>query len=333
MYSMKKILNRPEDVVEEMINGLVEVHDDIVHRVGDTRVVARNYEGKGKVGLVSGGGSGHEPSHAGFVGKGMLSAAVCGDVFTSPTVDQVYEGIKAADKGAGVFLVIKNYTGDVINFEMAKEMAEENDGIKVDYVITNDDIAVEDSTWTEGRRGVAGTVLVHKICGALAENGASLEEIKEESEKLLPEMATLGLALTPAIVPQAGKPGFELAEDEIEFGIGIHGEPGYRKLKLQTSAEMAKEFYTKIKKELELTASDEVVVFVNGMGGTPLMEQYVFANDVLKLLAADNVKVAKKILGDKMTSIEMAGISLTIFRIKDKKWLELLNQEVEVIAW
>lgn len=332
-YNMKKILNRPEDVVEEMIKGLVQVHDDIVHRVGDTRVIARNYEGKGKVGLVSGGGSGHEPSHAGFVGKGMLSAAVCGDVFTSPTVDQVYEGIKAADKGAGVFLVIKNYTGDVINFEMAKEMAEENDGIKVDYVITNDDIAVEDSTWTEGRRGVAGTVLMHKIAGALAENGATLAEIKAEAEKLLPNMASLGLALSPATVPEAGKPGFELADDEIEFGIGIHGEPGYRKEKLQTSAKMAKEFYTKIKKELELTNADEVVMFVNGMGSTPLMEQYVFANDVLDLLAKDNIKVAKKILGELMTSIDMAGVSLTILRLKDKKWLDLLNQEVKVIAW
>jgi dihydroxyacetone kinase-like protein len=330
---MKKILNRPEDVVEEMISGLVLVHDDIVHRVGDTRVVARNYEGKGKVGLVSGGGSGHEPSHAGFVGKGMLSAAVCGDVFTSPTVDQVYEGIKAADKGAGVFLVIKNYTGDVINFEMAREMAKEEDGIKVDFVITNDDIAVEDSTWTEGRRGVAGTVLMHKIVGALAENGASLEELKETAEKVLPEMASLGLALTAATVPQAGKPGFELADDEIEFGIGIHGEPGYSKEKLQTSAEMAKEFYVKIKKELKLTDEDEVVMFVNGMGATPLMEQYLFANDVLALLAKDNINVAKKILGDKMTSIDMAGISLTILRLKDKKWLELLNQDVEVIAW
>lgn len=332
-YNMKKILNRPEDVVEEMIRGLVVVHDDIVHRVGDSRVVARNYEGKGKVGLVSGGGSGHEPSHAGFVGKGMLSAAVCGDVFTSPTVDQVYEGIKAADKGAGVFLVIKNYTGDVINFEMAKEMAEEEDGIKVEYVITNDDIAVEDSTWTEGRRGVAGTVLMHKIAGALAENGATLDELKVEAEKLLPEMASLGLALHAATVPEAGKPGFELAEDEIEFGIGIHGEPGYQRLKLQTSSEMAKEFYTKIKKELDLKADDEVVMFVNGMGATPLMEQYVFANDVLALLAKDNIKVAKKILGDKMTAIDMAGISLTILRLKDKKWLDLLNQDVEVIAW
>ena len=330
---MKKILNRPEDVVEEMIRGFVSTHEDIVHRVDDSRVVARNYEGKGKVGLISGGGSGHEPSHAGFVGKGMLSAAVCGDVFTSPTVDQVYEGIKAADKGAGVFLVIKNYTGDVINFTMAKEMAEENDNIKVDYVVTNDDIAVEGSTWTEGRRGVAGTVLVHKILGALAENGASLEQVKAESEKVIKEMATLGLALTPAIVPQAGKPGFELGEDEIEFGLGIHGEPGYRRAKLQSSKVMAKEFYDKIKAELKLSAGEKVVAFVNGLGGTPLMEQYVFMNDVLDLLKADHIEVPKKVIGNKMTSIEMQGISLTLLRLKDPKWLEYLNQEVEVAAW
>lgn len=330
---MKKILNRPEDVVEEMICGFVATHEDIVHRVDDSRVVARNYEGKGKVGLISGGGSGHEPSHAGFVGKGMLSAAVCGDVFTSPTVDQVYEGIKAADKGAGVFLVIKNYTGDVINFTMAKEMAEENDNIKVDYVVTNDDIAVEGSTWTEGRRGVAGTVLVHKILGAIAENGASLAEVKAESEKVIKEMATLGLALTPAIVPQAGKPGFELGADEIEFGLGIHGEPGYRRAKLQPSKVMAKEFYDKIKAELKLSSGEKVVAFVNGLGGTPLMEQYVFMNDVLDLLKADKIDVPKKVIGNKMTSIEMQGISLTLLRLKDPKWLEYLNQEVEVAAW
>lgn len=330
---MKKILNRPEDVVEEMINGLVATHDNIVHRVGDTRVVARNYEGNGKVGLVSGGGSGHEPSHAGFVGKGMLSAAVCGDVFTSPTVDQVYEGIKAADKGAGVFLVIKNYTGDLINFTMAKEMAEEMDNIKVDSVTVNDDIAVEGSTWTEGRRGVAGTVLVHKILGAMAENNATLDEIKNESEVLINEMATLGLALTPAIVPQAGKPGFELADDEIEFGLGIHGEPGYRRAKLHESKAMAQEFIDKIVAELKLKQGEEVVAFVNGMGGTPLMEQYVFMNDVLTILKGLDIHVSRKIIGNKMTSIEMQGISLTLLRIKNKRWVEYLDQEVKVAAW
>ncbi len=329
---MKKIINSTENVVEEMIEGLVNVHDNLVHRVSDTRVIARNYEGKGKVGLVSGGGSGHEPSHAGFVGQGMLSAAVCGDVFTSPTVDQVYEGIKAADQGAGVFLVIKNYTGDVMNFQMAAEMAADMDDIKVEYIITNDDIAVEDSTWTEGRRGVAGTVLVHKILGALAEEGKSLEEIKAVADKLITHMASLGLALHPATTPQAGKPGFELGEDEIEFGIGIHGEPGYRKEKLKTSKEMAEEFYAKIKKELAIEKDDKVVVFVNGMGATPLMEQYVFANDVLGLLADDGVVVAKKILGDYMTAIDMAGISLTILKLADN-WLDLLNEEAKTIAW
>lgn len=329
---MKKIINRPEDVVEQMLSGIVSVHDDVVHRVGDSRVIVRNYKGEGKVGLVSGGGSGHEPSHAGFVGQGMLSAAVCGDVFTSPTVDQVYEGIKAADQGAGVFLVIKNYTGDVMNFQMAAEMATDMDDIIVDYIIVNDDIAVEDSTWTEGRRGVAGTVLVHKILGALAEQGKTLEEIKAVADVLVTRMASLGLALHPATTPQAGKPGFELAEDEIEFGIGIHGEPGYRKEKIKPSHDMAVEFYEKIKKELNLVENDRVVAFVNGMGATPLMEQYVFANDVLELLKADNVVVEKKLLGDYMTAIDMAGISLTVLKLQDN-WLELLNEEAKTIAW
>ena len=329
---MKKIINRPEDVVEQMLSGIVSVHDDVVHRVGDSRVIVRNYKGEGKVGLVSGGGSGHEPSHAGFVGQGMLSAAVCGDVFTSPTVDQVYEGIKAADQGAGVFLVIKNYTGDVMNFQMAAEMATDMDDIKVDYIIVNDDIAVEVSTWTEGRRGVAGTVLVHKILGALAEQGRTLEEIKAVADVLVTRMASLGLALHPATTPQAGKPGFELAEDEIEFGIGIHGEPGYRKEKIKPSHDMAVEFYEKIKKELNLVENDRVVAFVNGMGATPLMEQYVFANDVLELLKADNVVVEKKLLGDYMTAIDMAGISLTVLKLQDN-WLELLNEEAKTIAW
>ncbi|MEI7667613.1 MAG: dihydroxyacetone kinase subunit DhaK, partial [Erysipelotrichaceae bacterium] len=323
---MKKIINRPEDLVEQMMRGLVSAHDNIVHRVGTTRVVARNYEGKGKVGLISGGGSGHEPSHAGFVGKGMLSAAVCGDVFTSPTVDEVHNAIVAANKGAGVLMVIKNYTGDVVNFQMAAEQAEE-EGIKVDYCITSDDIAVENSTWTTGQRGVAGTIFVHKILGALAEEGKDLKAIKAESDRLIPEIKTLGLALSPATTPASGKPGFELADDEIEFGIGIHGEPGYEKVKLKTSAEMAKEFYVKIKNSFGLKADDKVVVLVNGMGATPLMEQYVFFNDVMELFAKDHITVAKKMVGDYMTSIDMAGMSLTVLRLKDPKWLELLNRE------
>lgn len=330
---MKKIINRPEAVVDEMLNGLVGAHHDLVFRVEGTDVIARNYVGENKVGLISGGGSGHEPSHAGFVGKGMLSAAVCGAVFTSPSVDQVYEGIKAADKGAGVFMVVKNYTGDVMNFEMAAEMARDEDNIEVDYIIVNDDIAVEDSTWTQGRRGVAGTVLVHKILGALAENGASLAEIKEAAEKVIKNLASLGLALSAATTPESGKKGFELADDEIEFGIGIHGEPGYRKEKLHSAKEMEEEFFDKIKNELHLDSNSEVVVLVNGMGATPLMEQYVFVNDVLNRLKEENIQVAKTLVGDYMTSIDMAGISLTLLKVEDPKWVEYLNQPVETIAW
>ena len=330
---MKKIINKPENVVDEMLNGLANAHSDLVYRVEGTDVIARHYAGDGKVGLISGGGSGHEPSHAGFVGQGMLSAAVCGAVFTSPSVDQVYEGIKAADQGAGVFMVVKNYTGDVMNFEMAAEMAKDEDNIEVEYVIVNDDIAVEDSTWTEGRRGVAGTVLVHKIAGAVADNGGSLADVKETAERVNKNLATLGLALEAATTPEAGKKGFELADDEIEFGIGIHGEPGYRKEKLHTSLETMEEFYGKLKGALELTEGSEIVVMVNGMGATPLMEQYVFANDVLNQLAEDGVKVAKTLVGDYMTAIDMAGLSLTFLKVEDPKWVEYLNQEVHTIAW
>jgi dihydroxyacetone kinase-like protein len=329
---MKKIINRPQDVVEEMMEGIVTAHGNLVHRVGKTRTLARKYEGKGKVGLISGGGSGHEPSHGGFVGQGMLSAAVFGNVFTSPTPDMVFDAIKAANKGAGVFMVVKNYTGDVMNFEMAKDMAE-MEGIKVDYCVTNDDIAVENSTWTEGRRGVAGTVFVHKILGAAAENGASLADIKKLSETLIPEIKSIGLALSPATTPESGKPGFTLGEDEIEFGIGIHGEPGYKRLKLQPSKDMAKEFYSKIKTALGLKPNEKVVVMVNGMGATPPMELYVFMNDVNNLLKTDNVHLAKAYVGNYMTSIDMAGLSLTVLRLKDEAWLKHLEQAAHTIAW
>lgn len=329
---MKKIINHPADAVEEMLEGISAVHPSILYKIQNTRVLASKYKNAGKVGLVSGGGSGHEPSHAGFVGKGMLSAAVCGDVFTSPSPDQILEAIKAAEQGAGVFLIIKNYSGDVMNFEMAKELAEMED-IQVDYAIVDDDIAVEDSTYTSGRRGVAGTIFVHKILGAAAEQGYSLQEIKQLSEQLIPNIKTLGLALSPATVPEVGKPGFSLDEDEIEFGIGIHGEPGYRREKLQPSKELALELYEKIKKELSLTSKDQVVILVNGMGSTPLMEQYIFAKDVMSLLTKDKITVSNQLVGNYMTAIDMAGISLTILRLKDSKWLEWINQPVETIAW
>lgn len=330
---MKKIINNADQVVDEMLDGMVFAYDSLVERVPETMVIARKVEKKNKVGLVSGGGSGHEPAHAGFVGKGMLSSAVAGQVFTSPTPDQVLEGIKVADEGAGVFLVIKNYTGDVMNFEMAQELAEMED-IEVETVVVDDDIAVEDSTWTAGKRGIAGTVLVHKILGAAAEEGLSLKEIKELADKLVPNIKSIGVALSPATNPEAGSPGFEIDEDEIEFGVGIHGEPGYRREKLQPSKDLAKELVDKLKEAFDWNSGDEYAVLVNGMGATPLMEQFIFMNDVKKLLVdEEGLNLSFRKVGDYMTSIDMEGLSLTLLKLEDAKWLEYLNAPEETISW
>lgn len=329
---MKKIINRPEDVVTEMLDGIAYVHDDLVERLDGYDVIVRKAEKTAKVALISGGGSGHEPSHAGFVGEGMLSAAVCGAVFTSPTPDQILEAIKAADEGAGVFMVIKNYSGDIMNFEMAQEMAEMED-ITVDSIVVDDDIAVEDSLYTQGRRGVAGTVLVHKILGYAAAQGKSLEDIKALAEQLVPNIKTIGLALSGATVPEVGKPGFVLEDDEFEYGIGIHGEPGYKKEKLQPSAQLATELVDKLLADFDAKEGDEFALLINGMGATPLMEQYVFANDVSQLLSDKGVKVTYKKLGDYMTSIDMAGLSLTLVKIEDPEWVTALNAPVTTVAW
>lgn len=329
---MKKILNQPTDVVTEMLDGLAYVHNDLVHRVEGFDIIARNEEKLGKVALISGGGSGHEPSHAGFVGEGMLSAAVCGAVFTSPTPDQVLEAIKEADEGAGVFMVIKNYSGDIMNFEMAQDMAE-MEGIDVASVVVDDDIAVEDSLYTQGKRGVAGTILVHKILGHAARHGKSLQEIKAIADELVPNIHTVGLALSGATVPEVGKPGFVLAEDEIEFGIGIHGEPGYRKEKMQPSKALATELVDKLIESFDAKSGEKYGVLINGMGATPLMEQYVFANDVAKLLEDKGIEVNYKKLGNYMTSIDMAGLSLTLIKLENQEWLEALNSDVTTIAW
>ncbi|HEO5247008.1 TPA: dihydroxyacetone kinase subunit DhaK [Streptococcus agalactiae] len=329
---MKKILNQPTDVVTEMLDGLTYVHNDLVHRIEGFDIIARNEEKSGKVALISGGGSGHEPSHAGFVGEGMLSAAVCGAVFTSPTPDQVLEAIKEADEGAGVFMVIKNYSGDIMNFEMAQDMAE-MEGIEVASVVVDDDIAVEDSLYTQGKRGVAGTILVHKILGHAARHGKSLQEIKAIADELVPNIHTVGLALSGATVPEVGKPGFVLAEDEIEFGIGIHGEPGYRKEKMQPSKALATELVDKLIESFDAKSGEKYGVLINGMGATPLMEQYVFANDVAKLLEDKGIEVNYKKLGNYMTSIDMAGLSLTLIKLENQEWLEALNSDVTTIAW
>lgn len=328
---MKKIINQPEEILNQMLEGLTYAYSDLVERVEETDVIVRKDKNEGKVGLVSGGGSGHEPSHAGFVGKGMLSAAVCGEIFTSPTPDQVLEGIKAADTGSGVLLIIKNYSGDVMNFEMAKDMAE-MEGIQVEQIIVDDDIAVEDSTYTAGRRGVAGTVLVHKILGAYADQGKTLAEIKEVADRLVPNIKTIGVALTGATVPAVGKPGFVLEEDEIEYGVGIHGEPGYRKEKLQPSKDLAKELVEKLKGEFAWQTGDKYAVLVNGLGSTPLMEQFVFINDVKELLNKEGLVIEFKKVGDLMTAIDMTGLSLTMVKLEDN-WAEQLNYPVATIGW
>ena len=329
---MKKIINKPENIVTEMLDGLAYVHNDLVHRVEGFDIIARNEQVAGQVGLISGGGSGHEPAHAGFVGDGMLSAAIAGAVFTSPTPDQILEAIKEADQGAGVFMVVKNYSGDIMNFEMAQELAE-MEGIEVASVVVDDDIAVENSLYTQGRRGVAGTIFVHKILGHAAREGKSLAEIKDLADKIVPNIHTIGLALSGATVPEVGKPGFVLAEDEIEYGIGIHGEPSYRKESMQPSRQLAEELTGKLLESFDAKSGDRYALLINGMGATPLMEQYVFANDVASLLRDAGLEVIYRKLGNYMTSIDMAGLSLTLMKIEDDAWLEALESPVKTIAW
>ena len=329
---MKKIINKPENIVTEMLDGLAYVHSDLVHRIEGFDIVARNEQVAGQVGLISGGGSGHEPAHAGFVGDGMLSATIAGAVFTSPTPDQILEAIKEADQGAGVFMVVKNYSGDIMNFEMAQELAE-MEGIEVASVVVDDDIAVENSLYTQGRRGVAGTIFVHKILGHAAREGKSLAEIKDLADKIVPNIHTIGLALSGATVPEVGKPGFVLAEDEIEYGIGIHGEPGYRKESMQPSRQLAEELTGKLLESFDAKSGDRYALLINGMGATPLMEQYVFANDVASLLRDAGLEVIYRKLGNYMTSIDMAGLSLTLMKIEDDAWLTALESPVKTIAW
>jgi dihydroxyacetone kinase-like protein len=328
---LKKVINAPQDVVAQMIQGMVLAFPEYVRKVDTADVIVRVNPKTDKVALVSGGGSGHEPSHAGFVGPGMLDAGVCGPVFTSPTPDAVFEAIKAVQTDAGVLLVIKNYTGDVMNFEMAMEMAEA-EGIKVDKVIIDDDVAVENSTWTVGRRGVAGTVFLHKIAGAKAEAGGSLEEVKTVAEKVVANVRSMGMSLTPCTIPEAGKPGFELAEDEMEVGLGIHGEPGVRREKIKPANEIVDELLEKILGDMELTAGEEVAVLVNGLGSTPLMELFIVNNRVHQVLTEKGLKIHKTLLGEYMTAIEMAGFSISVLKL-DPELKELLGATADTPAF
>lgn len=327
---MKKIINDVANVEEEMILGLVKAAPQKLRKLDYGTIVVREPKQEDKVALVSGGGSGHEPAHGGYVGKGMLDCAVAGTVFTSPTPDQVLEGIKAVATDKGVLCVVKNYTGDVMNFEMAIEMAAD-EGIKADYVVVNDDVAVKDSLYTTGRRGVAGTIFVHKIAGAKAAEGASLEEVKAAAEKVIANVRSMGMAIEPCTVPAAGKPGFELSDTEMEIGIGIHGEPGTHREALGTADSIAKTLLDNILADLDYSGSD-VVVLVNGMGGTPLMELYIVNNFVQDYLKEKGVRVYDTMVGNYMTSIEMAGFSLTLLRL-DEEMKKLYDAKADTLAW
>ncbi|SEJ96769.1 dihydroxyacetone kinase DhaK subunit [Propionispira arboris] len=317
---MKKIINDPDQVVEEMLQGIVFAHPT-VRRLPGYNVLVREVISQ-KVGLVSGGGSGHEPAHGGFVGKGMLDGAVAGSVFTSPTPDQVYEAIKAVDQKKGVLLIIKNYTGDVLNFEMAGELAEA-DGIRVEKVIVNDDVAVENSTWTTGRRGIAGTIFVHKIAGAKAEAGADLDDVKRVAEKVIDNVRSMGMALASCTVPAVGKPSFSLDENQVEIGIGIHGEPGTHREALKTADEITSQLMDKILNELNVSQKDEVAVLINGLGATPLMELYIINRKVSQILTSKEIRVAKTYVNNYMTALDMGGFSISILKL-DTELKELL---------
>jgi dihydroxyacetone kinase-like protein len=315
---MKKLINDVDNVVHEMLNGMTAAYPQYIERVPGTDVVIRTGAKKtDKVVLISGGGSGHEPAHGGYVGKGMLDAAVAGAVFTSPTPDQVYEAIHATECGKGALLIIKNYTGDVMNFEMAGEMASDED-ILVDQVIVADDVAVENSTWTTGRRGIAGTVFVHKIAGACAETGADLPEVKRVAEKVIANVRSMGMAVSPCTVPAVGKPGFDLAEDEVEIGIGIHGEPGTHREKIAPVNNTADHLVGKILDEGIYAEGDEVAVMVNGMGATPLSELFIANLRVNEILAEKKIKIYKTLVGNYMTSLDMAGFSVTLLKLDDE---------------
>lgn len=327
---MKKIINHVDNVEQEMIAGLVKAYPHHLRKLDCGTVVVRASKKQSKVALISGGGSGHEPAHGGFVGEGMLDAAVAGAVFTSPTPDQIYEGIKAVATDKGVLMVVKNYTGDVMNFEMAADLAKD-EGVQVDHVVVNDDVAVKDSLYTTGRRGVAGTVFVHKIAGAKAEAGADLPAVKAVAQKVIDNVRTMGMAITACTVPAAGKPGFDLSETEMEIGIGIHGEPGTHREALLPADAIVTMLMDKILGDLDFTGR-EVAVMINNAGATPNMELFIVNNKVHDILTEKGVKIYKTFVGAYMTSIEMAGFSITLLRLDDEM-KQLLDAKADTPAF
>jgi len=324
---MKKLINGVEDVVSESLAGFCAAHADIV-RMGETApFVLRRHLTPGKVALLSGGGSGHEPLHSGFVGQGMLDAACPGQVFTSPTPDLILAAAEAADTGGGVLFIVKNYEGDVMNFDMAREMS----GKSIATVITDDDVAVEKSTFSTGRRGVAGTLIVEKIVGAAAEQGSSLADLKALGDRVNASTRSIGIALTSCTVPAAGKPTFDLAEDEMEVGVGIHGEPGRRRVKLRPAAEIAAEMVGAITTDLGARATGEAILLINGFGGTPLSELYLMYGAVRKLLEPAGIVVARSLVGNFVTSLDMAGCSMTLLML-DEEMKRLWDAPVHTAA-
>ena len=312
---MKKLINSTDTVVTDALAGMAAAHPSLAVDL-DLKIITRaDSPHTGKVGLVSGGGSGHEPLHGGYVGYGMLDAACAGEVFTSPVPDQMLAATKAVNGGAGVLHIVKNYTGDVLNFQMAAELADD-DGIEVVSVVTNDDVAVQDSLYTAGRRGVGATVFVEKIAGARAEEGASLAEVADVAREVNDRSRSLGVALTSCTVPAAGKPTFELGESEIEMGIGIHGEPGRERVPMATARELAGTVLDAIHDDMPL--SDDLLVMVNGMGGTPLLELYILFNEVQKILEDRGARVTRNLVGNYITSLEMQGFSVTVCRLTDE---------------
>ena len=327
---MKKIMNRSETMVPEMCAGIALAYPELEF-VKRYKIIKKREQNEDKVSLISGGGSGHEPAHAGFVGKGMLDAAVCGDIFASPSQIQIYQAIKETAGNAGTLMIIKNYSGDMMNFKNAARLAEE-DGISVEYVKVDDDIAVQDSLYTVGRRGVAGTVLVHKVAGAAAEKGYSLKQVKAYAENAVLNTRSIGFAFTSCTVPAKGTPTFSIAENEIEYGVGIHGEPGVSREAMMTADELSKRMTDSLVKELGLSENDEVTVLVNGFGGTPLQELYLFLNSTAKILDEYKIKIYRSFAGNYMTSIDMSGASLTFMKM-NSELKSLLDAESDAPAF
>lgn len=325
---MKKIINKAKDVVKEALMGMQMAYPDKLEYIPEMEVIKRAKKGD-KVAVISGGGAGHEPLHAGFVGRGILDAAVSGNVFSSPSPDRIGAAIEATDAGKGVLLIIKNYSGDIMNFGLAKDLAE-LEGIEVETVVVKDDVAVPDSTYSTGRRGIAGTMFVHKIAGAMAEQGASLAEVKEAAEEAINNIRSMGMAMSPCILPAVGKAGFTLAEDEIEIGMGIHGEPGVERTTVKTAKELAQILLQKIFDD-DNYENAEVAVLVNGLGATPLMELYILNKEVQDILKEKNIKVHKTFVGNYTTALDMTGCSITLFKLNDKL-KELLDASCDTPA-